>query len=80
MLEICVFGSLPVERRRSKDDHSSYVSQASHGLCTILMICAPPRLTGDIKARTLVIVSLRVCSGPQQTRLSSSELATKRKS
>jgi len=39
------------------------------GMCTILMICAPRRLAGDIKDHTLVIASLRVCSGPQQTRL-----------
>jgi len=32
--EIWVFGSLPIERRRSKDDHTGYVSQTSHDLCT----------------------------------------------
>ena len=32
-----------------------------------------------IRAHILVIVSLRVCNGPQQTRVFSSELATKRK-
>jgi len=56
------------------------VSQTSHGLCTILMICTPRHLAGDIKARIPVIVPLRVCNGPQQTRLYSPELATERKS
>ena len=63
---LCVFGSLPIERRRSKDDHTGYVPQTSHGLCTILMICVPRRLAGAIRARILAIVSLRVCSGPQR--------------
>jgi len=42
------------------------------------MICAPRQLAGDIKAGILAIVSLRVCSGPQQTRLYLPELATER--
>jgi len=35
VLAICVFGSLPTERCRPKDDHTGYVSQTSRGLCTI---------------------------------------------
>ena len=35
--------------------------------------------SGVYKGYTLVIVSLRVCSGPQQTRSFSSEFTTKRK-
>jgi len=60
-----------------KDDHTGYVSQMSQGLCTILMICAPRRLVGDITARIFVIISFRVS---RRAQLYSSELATKWKS